>query len=118
MSRKAKNVIKKVEVYSTSNEDSDEKDEGPTTSKNAAVASSNGDEGESMETESSQKICELSEEDEEKMLELSRLPPPALIAYIEDLETQLYELSQREARELSRTKYLRMFSNNRRRSTK
>ncbi|KAH8372412.1 hypothetical protein KR093_011394 [Drosophila rubida] len=57
-------------------------------------------------------------EDEQKALELSRLPPPALAIYVQELEAELYELSQREARELSRSKHLRIFGNNRRRPSK
>ncbi|XP_062133553.1 uncharacterized protein LOC133843830 [Drosophila sulfurigaster albostrigata] len=57
-------------------------------------------------------------EDEQKAQELSRLPPPALAIYLEELEAELYELSQREARELSRSKQLRIFGSNRRRPSK
>lgn len=51
-------------------------------------------------------------------IELTRLSPAAMAAYIRELESELYELSQREARELSRSKHLRIFGNNRRRSSK
>lgn len=51
-------------------------------------------------------------------VELSHLSPAAMAAYIRELEAELYELSQREARELSRSKHLRIFGNNRRRSSK
>ncbi|EDW08339.1 uncharacterized protein LOC6578494 [Drosophila mojavensis] len=57
-------------------------------------------------------------EDEQKRMELTRLSPAAMAAYIRELEAELYELSQREARELSRSKHLRIFGNNRRRSSK
>lgn len=52
------------------------------------------------------------------LTELSRLSPAAMAAHIRELESELYELSQREARELSRSKYLRIFGTNRRRSSK
>ncbi|ALC41491.1 wuc [Drosophila busckii] len=57
-------------------------------------------------------------EDKLKRQELSRLTPAARVAYARDLETALYELSQREARELSRSKHLRIFGTSRRRYSK
>lgn len=41
-----------------------------------------------------------------------------MAAEIERLEKELYELSQREARELTRAKHLFIFGSNRRRSIK
>ncbi|BFG04562.1 uncharacterized protein DMAD_03503 [Drosophila madeirensis] len=55
-------------------------------------------------------------EDLKSMEELSRMPLAAMVAHIQALDTDLYELSQRETRELSRSKHLRIFSNYRRRS--
>ncbi|XP_034651744.1 uncharacterized protein LOC117890782 [Drosophila subobscura] len=55
-------------------------------------------------------------EDLKSMEELSRMPLAAMVAHIQALDTELYELSQRETRELSRSKHLRIFSNYRRRS--
>ncbi|KAH8316631.1 hypothetical protein KR067_011837 [Drosophila pandora] len=59
-----------------------------------------------------------SEEDLRKMNELSLLSTAAMIAYIQCLESQLFELGQREARELNRSKHLRIFGGTRRRSNK
>ncbi|XP_022222132.1 uncharacterized protein LOC111073886 [Drosophila obscura] len=58
----------------------------------------------------------FTEEDVKRMEELSRMPLAAMAAHIQALDTELYELSQRETRELSRSKHLRIFSNYRRRS--
>ncbi|XP_033153745.1 uncharacterized protein LOC117136796 isoform X2 [Drosophila mauritiana] len=53
-----------------------------------------------------------------KMYELSLLPPAAIAAQIQQLEKEIYELSQWEARELVRSKHLRIFGNCRRRANK
>ncbi|KAH8275427.1 hypothetical protein KR026_007179 [Drosophila bipectinata] len=58
------------------------------------------------------------EEDLRQMNELSLLSTAAMIAYIQGLESQLFELGQREARELTRSKHLRIFGAPRRRSNK
>ncbi|KAH8297090.1 hypothetical protein KR044_004843, partial [Drosophila immigrans] len=71
-----------------------------------------------QEAASSSNKAQTQKEDEQKALELSRLPPPALAVYMQELEAELYELSQREARELSRSKHLRIFGNSRRRPSK
>ncbi|KAH8253807.1 hypothetical protein KR032_007038 [Drosophila birchii] len=49
---------------------------------------------------------------------LKHLPPAVVIAEIEHLEKQMYELSQREAREITRSKQLDIFGKNKRRSGK
>ncbi|KAH8365144.1 hypothetical protein KR084_003714 [Drosophila pseudotakahashii] len=52
------------------------------------------------------------------LTELSLLSPAAMAALIQRLEKELYEVSQREARELNRSKHLRIFGNSRRRTNK
>ncbi|XP_017867005.1 PREDICTED: uncharacterized protein LOC108616368 [Drosophila arizonae] len=71
-----------------------------------------------QEAANSSSNARTQKEDEQKRMELTRLSPAAMAAYIRELEAELYELSQREARELSRSKHLRIFGNNRRRSSK
>nr|NP_001097291.1 Wake-up-call, isoform B [Drosophila melanogaster]NP_610814.1 Wake-up-call, isoform A [Drosophila melanogaster]AAF58467.1 Wake-up-call, isoform A [Drosophila melanogaster]ABV53780.1 Wake-up-call, isoform B [Drosophila melanogaster] len=58
------------------------------------------------------------ENDLRKMYELSLLPPAAIAAQIQQMEKEIYELSQWEARELIRSKHLRIFGNCRRRANK
>ncbi|XP_064547957.1 uncharacterized protein wuc [Drosophila montana] len=70
------------------------------------------------EQEAASSSARTQKEDELKRMELSNLSPAAMAAYIRELEAELYELSQREARELSRSKHLRIFGNTRRRSSK
>ncbi|KRF97870.1 uncharacterized protein Dwil_GK27399 [Drosophila willistoni] len=73
---------------------------------------------EEQDKEVETKKRQFSPEDIEEMMALSRLPEAALAAYIQELDTEVYEWSQREARELSRSKHLRIFGNNRRRANK
>ncbi|KAH8291206.1 hypothetical protein KR054_009784 [Drosophila jambulina] len=61
---------------------------------------------------------QYSEEEPRIMNELKELSPPEMVAKIESLEKELYELSQREAREITRCKHLDIFGKNRRRSSK
>ncbi|KAH8292572.1 hypothetical protein KR018_003111 [Drosophila ironensis] len=61
---------------------------------------------------------QFSDEDLQQMMELSLLSPAAMIAHIQGLEARMFELSQREARELNRSKHLRIFGNSRRRASK
>ncbi|XP_017027120.1 uncharacterized protein wuc [Drosophila kikkawai] len=52
------------------------------------------------------------------MNELKELSPTAMVAEIELLEKELFEYSQREAREITRSKHLDILGKNRRRSSK
>ncbi|XP_016986114.1 uncharacterized protein LOC108049451 [Drosophila rhopaloa] len=103
----------------SSNEESDEEtEEGRQDQKNVDDIISEMDEEKDKEQEA---ICVLdrnSEEYNRNMYELSLLSPAAMALQIQRLENELYELSQREARELTRSKHLRIFGNSRRRSNK
>ncbi|XP_039482177.1 uncharacterized protein LOC120445687 [Drosophila santomea] len=76
------------------------------------------DEQKDKEQEAAGEQGKESEEDLRRMYELSLLTPEAMAAHIQQLEKELYELSQREAKELNRSKHLRIFGNSRRRANK
>ncbi|XP_034478070.1 uncharacterized protein LOC117784439 [Drosophila innubila] len=112
-------------VSSSSNEDSDEDadadadmEESPRGRKSVSSIIAEMAIKNEQEMATSNSKAKTQKEDEQKRLELSCLSPGAMAVYIRELESELYELSQREARELSRSKHLRIFGNNRRRSSK
>ncbi|EDX06826.1 uncharacterized protein LOC6734212 [Drosophila simulans] len=76
------------------------------------------DEQNDEEQEAARKQDAERQNDLRKMYELSLLPPAAIAAQIQQLEKEIYELSQWEARELIRSKHLRIFGNCRRRANK
>ncbi|SPP74605.1 uncharacterized protein LOC117585297 [Drosophila guanche] len=98
-------------------EDDVDTDEGESGQQEAAVGVSSmfAEMKEKDEKEDNAKV-KFTAEDLKSMEELSRMPLAAMVAHIQALDTELYELSQRETRELSRSKHLRIFSNYRRRS--
>ncbi|KAI8038519.1 uncharacterized protein LOC128254803 [Drosophila gunungcola] len=100
---------------SSSNEESDEEveDGGRQDQKNVDAIIAEMDEQEAAGRQDKE-----SDEDQRQMYELSLLSPAAMVAHIQRLEKELYELSQREARELNRSKHLRIFGHSRRRSNK
>ncbi|EDV56264.1 eukaryotic translation initiation factor 5B [Drosophila erecta] len=109
--------LKKLERGSgSSNGESDE--EGQQDQKQVDSIIAEMDEQKDTEQEAAGEQDEESEEDLRRMYELSLLPPEAMAAHIQQMEKELYELSQREARELNRSKHLRIFGNSRRRANK
>ncbi|XP_043645051.1 uncharacterized protein LOC122614553 [Drosophila teissieri] len=100
----------------SSNGESD--DEGQQDHKQVDSIIAEMDEQKDKEQEAAGEHDDESEEDLRRMYELSLLPPEAMAAHIQQLEKELYELSQREARELNRSKHLRIFGNSRRRANK
>ncbi|XP_033248350.1 uncharacterized protein LOC108158026 [Drosophila miranda] len=130
-SRSKKHSLSLQEIQKKEEEDSKDRSDAETVT--AAEGDSDDDESGQQEASGLRSIfAEMKEKDEEEadenskagfteedlktMEELSRMPPAAMAAYIEALDSQLYELSQRETHELSRSKQLRFFSNYRRRS--
>ncbi|KAH8400820.1 hypothetical protein KR009_001184 [Drosophila setifemur] len=106
--------VEKLDNTGSSNEDSEEESDR----KNDGSISAEMDENNEKEQEVFGGQGKDKEEDLRKMNELSLLSPAAMVALIQRLETQLYELGQREARELTRSKHLRIFGNIRRRPNK
>ncbi|XP_017008418.2 uncharacterized protein wuc isoform X1 [Drosophila takahashii] len=108
--------VEKPEHSGSSNGESDE--EGQRDQKKVDSIIAEMDEKKDKEQEAAGGQDKESEEDLRRMYELSLLSPAAMAAHIQRLEKELYELSQREARELNRSKHLRIFGNSRRRSNK
>ncbi|XP_037716672.1 uncharacterized protein LOC119551407 isoform X1 [Drosophila subpulchrella] len=108
--------VEKPEHSGSSNGESDE--EGQQDQKKVDSIIAEMDEEKDKEQEAAGGQDKESEEDFRRMYELSLLSPAAMAAHIQRLEKELYELSQREARELNRSKHLRIFGNSRRRSNK
>ncbi|EDW90717.1 uncharacterized protein LOC6530059 [Drosophila yakuba] len=100
----------------SSNGESD--DEGQQDHKQVDSIIAEMDEQKDKEQEAAGEQDAESEEDLRRMYELSLLTPEAMAAHIQQLEKELYELSQQEARELNRSKHLRIFGNSRRRANK
>ncbi|KAH8234262.1 hypothetical protein KR038_005070 [Drosophila bunnanda] len=106
----------KLEISDSSNEETEEETED---------GQQDCEEVESMGVEMDEEIEEqtggqkvYSKEDLRILHDLDQLSPAALINEIGGLETQLYELGQREAREITRIKHLDIFGKNKRRSSK
>ncbi|XP_037716673.1 uncharacterized protein LOC119551407 isoform X2 [Drosophila subpulchrella] len=97
--------VEKPEHSGSSNGESDE--EGQQDQKKVDSIIAEMDEEKDKEQEAAGGQDKESEEDFRRMY-----------AHIQRLEKELYELSQREARELNRSKHLRIFGNSRRRSNK
>ncbi|XP_017077771.1 uncharacterized protein LOC108112437 [Drosophila eugracilis] len=100
----------------SSNGDSDE--EGQQDQKEVDSIIAEMDEEMDKEHEAAGGEAKESEELRRQMDELSLLAPADMAALIRRLEKELYELSQWEAKELIRSKHLRIFGNSRRRSYK
>ncbi|EDW36324.1 GL16735 [Drosophila persimilis] len=133
-SRWKKHSLSLVEIQ-REEEEEEEEAKGRSDAETVTAAEGDSDDGESGQQEASgvsSIIAEMKEKDEEEadenakagfteedvktMEELSRMPLASMAAHIQAMDSQLYELSQLETRELSRSKHLRVFSNYRRRS--